>query len=153
MSKRLQITQFPGNWPKEGSFHLSEVSKKREGTKRSHRESIQSLLSMNLLIIKYSSFQAVSFVLPSACDLELTSSEKGWLNAIIFVGMMVGGYSLGGVADIKVWLSNDLQESQFSTNIPQFVSELYFRQDVCQKECCSCYYFRLFSNFPCHPYV
>ena len=47
-------------------------------------------------------FQAVSFVLPSACDLNLTSSDKGWLNAIIFVGMMVGGYSFGGVADIKV---------------------------------------------------
>ena len=46
--------------------------------------------------------QAVSFVLPSACDLHLTSNEKGWLNAIIFVGMMVGGYSFGGVADIKV---------------------------------------------------
>lgn len=46
--------------------------------------------------------QAVSFVLPSACDLRLTSNEKGWLNAIIFVGMMVGGYSFGGVADIKV---------------------------------------------------
>eukprot|EP00794_Sanderia_malayensis_P000132 gene132-743_t len=45
--------------------------------------------------------QAVSFVLPSACDLKLTSAEKGWLNAIIFVGMMVGGYSLGGMADIK----------------------------------------------------
>eukprot|EP00795_Rhopilema_esculentum_P017564 gene17564-9194_t len=45
--------------------------------------------------------QAVSFVLPSACDLNLTSSDKGWLNAIIFVGMMVGGYSFGGVADIK----------------------------------------------------
>jgi len=45
--------------------------------------------------------QAVSFVLPSACDLYLTSNEKGWLNAIIFVGMIVGGYSFGGVADVK----------------------------------------------------
>ena len=49
-------------------------------------------------------FQAVSFVLPSACDLYLTSNEKGWLNAIIFVGMIVGGYSFGGVADVKVRL-------------------------------------------------
>ena len=30
---------------------------------------------------------SVSFMLPSAqCDLELTSADKGWLNAIIFVG-------------------------------------------------------------------
>ena len=55
-----------------------------------------------LIILKVVSLQAVSFVLPSACDLRLTSNEKGWLNAIIFVGMMVGGYSFGGVADIKV---------------------------------------------------
>lgn len=52
--------------------------------------------------------QAVSFVLPSACDLHLTSNEKGWLNAIIFVGMMVGGYSFGGVADIKVRSNFDM---------------------------------------------
>lgn len=45
--------------------------------------------------------QVVSFVLPSACDLHMTSSEKGWLNAIIFVGMICGGYTFGGVADIK----------------------------------------------------
>lgn len=45
--------------------------------------------------------QVVSFVIPSACDLSLTSSEKGWLNAIIFVGMMFGGYLFGGAADIK----------------------------------------------------
>ena len=41
-------------------------------------------------------------MLPSACDLKLTSNEKGWLNAVIFVGMMVGGYGFGGIADVKV---------------------------------------------------
>jgi len=32
----------------------------------------------------------------------MSSSEKGWLNAIIFAGMMLGGYAFGGAADIKV---------------------------------------------------
>ncbi|XP_065653316.1 synaptic vesicle glycoprotein 2C-like [Hydra vulgaris] len=45
--------------------------------------------------------QTVSFVLPSACDLYLTSNNKGWLNAIIFIGMILGGYGFGGAADIK----------------------------------------------------
>ncbi|WAR08208.1 SV2B-like protein [Mya arenaria] len=43
---------------------------------------------------------SVSFMLPSAqCDLHLTSADKGLLNAIIFVGMMVGGYFWGSLAD------------------------------------------------------
>ncbi|XP_045197284.2 synaptic vesicle glycoprotein 2C-like isoform X2 [Mercenaria mercenaria] len=43
---------------------------------------------------------SVSFMLPSAqCDLKLSSQDKGWLNAIIFVGMMVGGYFWGSMAD------------------------------------------------------
>lgn len=45
--------------------------------------------------------QVVSFVLPTACDLMMTSGQKGWLNAIVFVGMLVGGLLLGGAADIK----------------------------------------------------
>jgi len=33
----------------------------------------------------------ISFLLPSAeCDLELTPARKGWLSAILFVGMMIG---------------------------------------------------------------
>ncbi|XP_070178141.1 synaptic vesicle glycoprotein 2C-like isoform X2 [Littorina saxatilis] len=43
---------------------------------------------------------SVSFLLPSAtCDLHLDSQDKGWLNAIVFVGMMVGGYVWGSLAD------------------------------------------------------
>ncbi|XP_052236905.1 synaptic vesicle glycoprotein 2C-like isoform X1 [Dreissena polymorpha] len=43
---------------------------------------------------------SVSFMLPSAqCDLHLSSTDKGWLNSIIFVGMMVGGYFWGSLAD------------------------------------------------------
>ena len=33
----------------------------------------------------------ISFVLPAAtCDLELTTSDKGWLSAILFIGMLIG---------------------------------------------------------------
>ncbi|GJQ67462.1 hypothetical protein Trydic_g5120 [Trypoxylus dichotomus] len=43
---------------------------------------------------------SMSFILPSAeCDLNLTTQNKGWLNSIIFVGMMVGAYAWGSVAD------------------------------------------------------
>ncbi|KAK3580500.1 hypothetical protein CHS0354_001097 [Potamilus streckersoni] len=43
---------------------------------------------------------SVSFMLPSAeCDLHLSSGDKGWLNAIVFIGMMVGGYFWGSMAD------------------------------------------------------
>eukprot|EP00092_Neocalanus_flemingeri_P032628 GFUD01035489.1.p1 GENE.GFUD01035489.1~~GFUD01035489.1.p1 ORF type:complete len:574 (-),score=164.16 GFUD01035489.1:136-1857(-) len=42
----------------------------------------------------------ISFLLPSAeCDLELTPARKGWLSAILFVGMMIGGYIWGSLGD------------------------------------------------------
>jgi len=42
----------------------------------------------------------VAFLLPSAeCDLRLTSRDKGLLSAIVFFGMMVGGYIWGGLGD------------------------------------------------------
>lgn len=42
----------------------------------------------------------VSFLLPTAsCDLNLTSFDKGILTASIFLGMMVGGYLWGYLAD------------------------------------------------------
>ncbi|CAH1790251.1 unnamed protein product [Owenia fusiformis] len=45
---------------------------------------------------------AISFVLPSAeCDLRMSSSDKGLLNALLFVGMMIGGFCWGTLADIK----------------------------------------------------
>lgn len=44
----------------------------------------------------------VSFVLPSAeCDLKLTDSDKGWLSATVFIGMMAGGYLWGALADTQ----------------------------------------------------
>jgi len=43
---------------------------------------------------------AISFLLPSAeCDLELSPARKGWLSAILFVGMMIGGYVWGSLGD------------------------------------------------------
>lgn len=42
----------------------------------------------------------VSFLLPTArCDLSLSSSDMGLLTASIFLGMMVGGYMWGYLAD------------------------------------------------------
>uniref|UniRef100_A0ABD2WVV1 Major facilitator superfamily (MFS) profile domain-containing protein n=1 Tax=Trichogramma kaykai TaxID=54128 RepID=A0ABD2WVV1_9HYME len=43
---------------------------------------------------------SMSFILPSAqCDLKLNTQSKGWLNSIIFIGMMAGAYAWGSVAD------------------------------------------------------
>uniref|UniRef100_U5EQ91 Putative transmembrane transport n=1 Tax=Corethrella appendiculata TaxID=1370023 RepID=U5EQ91_9DIPT len=43
---------------------------------------------------------SMSFILPSAqCDLNLNTQTKGWLNSIIFIGMMVGAYFWGSIAD------------------------------------------------------
>lgn len=43
---------------------------------------------------------SMSFILPSAqCDLKLNTETKGWLNSIIFIGMMVGAYFWGSIAD------------------------------------------------------
>ncbi|PIK39607.1 Synaptic vesicle glycoprotein 2C, partial [Apostichopus japonicus] len=45
---------------------------------------------------------SVSFLLPVASkDLGLSDVDKGILNSIIFIGMMVGGYMWGALADIK----------------------------------------------------
>lgn len=42
----------------------------------------------------------ISFLLPSAqCDLRLTSVDKGWLTAILFIGMLIGGYIWGTLGD------------------------------------------------------
>jgi len=42
----------------------------------------------------------ISFLLPSAeCDLDLSADRKGWLSAILFVGMMIGGYVWGSLGD------------------------------------------------------
>ncbi|CAC5403906.1 SV2 [Mytilus coruscus] len=43
---------------------------------------------------------SVSFLLPAAsCDLDIGSTDKGWLNAIVFIGMLLGGYFWGSLAD------------------------------------------------------
>nr|XP_054752323.1 synaptic vesicle glycoprotein 2B-like [Lytechinus pictus] len=45
---------------------------------------------------------SVSFLLPNASvDMNINSVEKGALTSIIFVGMLVGGYLWGSLADIR----------------------------------------------------
>ncbi|CAG0888304.1 unnamed protein product [Darwinula stevensoni] len=42
----------------------------------------------------------ISFLLPVAqCDLGLTSTRKGWLNALLFLGLLMGGYVGGSLSD------------------------------------------------------
>uniref|UniRef100_A0A8B9KPK5 Synaptic vesicle glycoprotein 2B n=1 Tax=Astyanax mexicanus TaxID=7994 RepID=A0A8B9KPK5_ASTMX len=44
----------------------------------------------------------VSFLLPTArCDLQLSSADMGLLTASIFLGMMLGGYMWGYLADLR----------------------------------------------------
>jgi len=44
----------------------------------------------------------LSFVLPSAtCDFQMSSKDKGWLSASPMLGMLMGSYFWGSLADIK----------------------------------------------------
>lgn len=44
----------------------------------------------------------ISFVLPSAtCDFQMTSGDKGWLTAAPMLGMVIGSYFWGCLADTK----------------------------------------------------
>ncbi|XP_033245598.1 synaptic vesicle glycoprotein 2C-like isoform X4 [Drosophila miranda] len=44
----------------------------------------------------------ISFVLPSAtCDFTMTSTDKGWLSASPMLGMLIGSYFWGCLADTK----------------------------------------------------
>uniref|UniRef100_A0A1B0CP66 Major facilitator superfamily (MFS) profile domain-containing protein n=1 Tax=Lutzomyia longipalpis TaxID=7200 RepID=A0A1B0CP66_LUTLO len=44
----------------------------------------------------------LSFVLPSAtCDFQMTSEDKGWLTASPMLGMVIGSYFWGCLADTK----------------------------------------------------
>ncbi|XP_056642432.1 synaptic vesicle glycoprotein 2B-like [Diorhabda sublineata] len=44
----------------------------------------------------------ISFVLPSAtCDFQMSSSDKGWLTAAPMLGMVIGSYFWGCLADTK----------------------------------------------------
>ncbi|KAL5245387.1 hypothetical protein ACI65C_012797 [Semiaphis heraclei] len=55
------------------------------------------LIYMNCAI----SVSVVSFVLPSAqCDFQLSSSDKGLLNAVPLLGMLLGAYFWGCLADM-----------------------------------------------------
>uniref|UniRef100_A0A182J0Q5 Major facilitator superfamily (MFS) profile domain-containing protein n=1 Tax=Anopheles atroparvus TaxID=41427 RepID=A0A182J0Q5_ANOAO len=48
------------------------------------------------------SITLISFVLPSAtCDFRMTSEDKGWLTAAPMLGMLIGSYFWGCLADTK----------------------------------------------------
>ena len=68
---------------------------------RSNVKVVQSLIShICPLIPDAVEILCVSFVLPSAeCELQLTSGDKGVLTAVIFLGMMFGGYLWGSLGD------------------------------------------------------
>jgi MFS transporter, VNT family, synaptic vesicle glycoprotein 2 len=78
---------------------------------------------------------SISFVLPRAeKDLNLSSQSKGWLTAMIFVGMMFGSWSWGGAADKygrKLCLGAALAVNGLSALIsafmPTFATILLFR--------------------------
>lgn len=71
----------------------------------------------------------ISFLLPSAeCDLELTPARKGWLSAILFVGMMIGGYVWGSLGDTlgrRVVLMNAMIVNAAAGFLSSFSQEYY----------------------------
>ena len=72
----------------------------------------------------------ISFLLPSAeCDLELTPTRKGWLSAILFVGMMIGGYVWGSLGDTlgrRVVLMNAMVVNASAGFLSSLCQEYYF---------------------------
>jgi len=72
----------------------------------------------------------ISFLLPSAeCDLQLTPARKGWLSAILFVGMMIGGYVWGSLGDTlgrRRVLMNAMIVNAVAGFISSFSQEYYF---------------------------
>lgn len=71
----------------------------------------------------------ISFLLPSAeCELKLTSSDKGWLSAVMFIGMLVGGYMWGGLGD-SFGRKKTLIASLFINAICGFISSFIQTKD------------------------
>ena len=72
----------------------------------------------------------ISFLLPSAeCDLQLSPSRKGWLSAILFVGMMIGGYVWGSLGDTlgrRRVLINAMLVNAVAGILSSFSQEFYF---------------------------
>jgi len=71
----------------------------------------------------------ISFLLPSAeCDLQLSPARKGWLSAILFVGMMIGGYVWGSLGDTlgrRVVLINAMLVNAAAGFISSFSQDYY----------------------------
>ena len=72
----------------------------------------------------------ISFLLPSAeCDLQLTPARKGWLSAILFVGMMIGGYVWGSLGDTlgrRTVLINAMMVNTVAGLLSSFSQDFYW---------------------------
>ncbi|XP_012261859.1 synaptic vesicle glycoprotein 2B [Athalia rosae] len=86
--------------PEKGSFEKTDFEKAIELT--GYGKFHYLLLAVCGLVSTSEEMDVISmsFILPSAqCDLNLNTQTKGWLNSIIFIGMMAGAYVWGSVAD------------------------------------------------------
>uniref|UniRef100_A0A182WFY5 Major facilitator superfamily (MFS) profile domain-containing protein n=1 Tax=Anopheles minimus TaxID=112268 RepID=A0A182WFY5_9DIPT len=101
VSKQLEAKGGPGADPERGAYSIKadfEQAIELTGYGRFH----YILLAICGLVSTSEEMDVISmsFILPSAqCDLDLNTQSKGWLNSIIFIGMMFGAYVWGSVAD------------------------------------------------------
>ncbi|OAD47035.1 Synaptic vesicle glycoprotein 2B [Eufriesea mexicana] len=65
----------------------------------------QYLLLLAIIPVSWASSidtSSIAIILPAAgCDLQMTFFQKGFLNAIVFVGMVSSGYLWGYIADVR----------------------------------------------------
>ncbi|XP_015521844.2 synaptic vesicle glycoprotein 2C [Neodiprion pinetum] len=86
--------------PEKGSFEKADFEKAIELT--GYGKFHYFLLAVCGLVSTSEEMDVISmsYILPSAqCDLDLDTHRKGWMSSIIFIGMMVGAYAWGSVAD------------------------------------------------------
>lgn len=92
-------TVLPGDGEK-GSFEKADFEKAIELTGYGRFHYFLLLVCGFVSTSEEMDVISMSFILPSAqCDLHLSTHTKGWLNSIIFIGMMAGAYVWGSAAD------------------------------------------------------
>ena len=108
-SKELELTSYRSAPPKSGGDPEKQAGGSDEKADFERAIELTGYGKFHYLLLTICGFVStseemdvisMSFILPSAqCDLELNTQSKGWLNSIIFIGMMVGAYAWGSVAD------------------------------------------------------